>query len=89
MEDRKMASWPIVAALLVVVVLVATGAYVGGYFATSKFYVIRGHVMCRVFRHEWQAKIYAPILATESALRGQRVYGSPWGRTAPVDNQYP
>ena len=73
MAERKTASWPIVAALLVAVVLVPLALYVGGYFALSSKVEFAPNVYVRYFKPRWGATIYAPAAEIESHVTGGKV----------------
>lgn len=80
-ESRKRADWPIVAAI-VLALLVASGAYIGGYFAasesrtlTSQPLMINGALMAevqivRVFKLSWLRTVYWPAAKIEAVIHG-------------------
>jgi hypothetical protein len=80
-HSRK-SDWPIVAGVVVVVLAVTLGLYIGGYFALSGTvaYPFNNGRYYRVFEHEWQATIYRPVTRVESTISGLKV-GACWGST--------
>lgn len=69
---------------VLLILLVAVGAYVGGYFALSTQERImaplqkigeprREYIRARVFTHYWQARLFAPAARVESLIRGEPV----------------
>lgn len=72
--ERRTSSTSFAAAAIVLFVLVLLGTYVGGYFALStNTSGATPDDRCRVFRVEWQAKIYKPAAKVESAITGDAV----------------
>ena len=74
-DARKKAEWPIVAALLALV-LVPLGAYVGGYYAAGEKYELtfrQGRVYYRIYKARWQARIFWPATHVESFLTGAEI----------------
>lgn len=77
-ERRKKAAWPIVAALMTVLLLVPLGSYVGGYFALGTLKLTEPAPpyqpkLVRWFPHVWQAILFYPATRVESLIRGEPV----------------
>ena len=71
-EPRKTASWPIVAAAIASVTLVALAGYVGVYFAMAETTNLT-HFSYRIYEREWQAHIFRPAAAIETSITGHEM----------------
>lgn len=71
-EHKRKANWT-VAAIAVTLMLVATGTYVGGYFAMAETEA-GPQVILRVYESKWVATMYGPVAKVESTLTGRSVY---------------
>ena len=79
-DSRKKADWPVVAALLLLPVLAALGAYVSCYYAMSDLSPSLTAAelnskpnLVRFYDAKWKATIFTPAAKVESLMRGQRV----------------
>ena len=75
-EERRKADWLIVAALVLLVVVVPLGAYVGGYFAMGGVGTVSTQYeskMCRFYPTQWQAEAFKPAARVESFLAGHEI----------------
>ena len=74
MASRRRFGWLITATLVaaLVLLLAALGLYVLGYLATSEILRTKDFTV-RLFRHEWQARLYIPASQAESLIRGEKV----------------
>jgi len=74
MTSRPSTAAPILAVLAVV--LVTLGAYVGGYFGLGEHYqhpFASTNTIYRVYRHEWEASLFAPAAWVEGRVRERDV----------------
>jgi hypothetical protein len=74
-SPHKKADWPIVAALLAVIVLAPLGLYVTGYFLLSTRTIDIGYdgAVVRWFDSRWATQVYYPAAKVEGVLIGNRV----------------
>lgn len=74
-SPRKKGDWPVVAALVVAVLLLAAlGGYVGGYLALSYRVDVEGDErLWRAYDYKWQAAVFTPAAKVESLLIGRPV----------------
>jgi hypothetical protein len=73
--STKKADWPIVVVLMALV-LIPLGAYVGGYYAAGEKYELtfrQGRVYYRIYQTRWQARIFWPAAQVESVLTGAEI----------------
>jgi hypothetical protein len=75
-DSRKKADWPVVAAMVLAVALVAPLAlYVGGYFALAKTTTGVGPRKAteRLYDSAWQFRIFQPAAKVEAFLTGTEI----------------
>jgi hypothetical protein len=72
-SPRKTADWPIVAAIVLAMVLMPLGVYVGGYYATGEKLETPSRSYYRIYSTRWQARIFWPAARVESVFTGDEI----------------
>jgi hypothetical protein len=72
-SPRKKSDWPIVTAVVLAVVLVPLGVYVGGYFVTGEKLETPSSSYYRIYPTRWQARIFWPAARVESVFTGDEI----------------
>jgi hypothetical protein len=72
-RERTASVW--ITASLLVAMLAAPGAYLGGYFALTKYTKSSRKRAVRTFPNDFSVAVYGPVVALESRLRGQDILG--------------
>ena len=76
-DSPRKADWPIIAGMILAVLVVALGGYVGGYFALSAGRHESEEnppTVHRWYRKNWQALLFQPAANVEGLIVGKKVY---------------